>query len=74
MRVDNFLHRAFAHRARDHAGLAEAAAARAAAHNFDRDPVLHHVDRWDQEAGDRWGELANHAFDHRVGRLLSLSG
>jgi hypothetical protein len=45
-----------------HAGLAEAAASRAAAHDLDRDPVMHGINIWNDEPSCRWGELGDNPF------------
>ena len=72
--LQDLRHAALAHRPRDHAGLAEAAAARAAAHDLDRDAVVHRVDVGHDEPGERRGQRGHDALEHRGRARPGCSG
>src|SRR5574340_1715705 len=44
--------------------MAETAATGTAAHDLHRDAVMHHIDRWDDEAGGRRWEFCHNSLDH----------
>ena len=68
--LEDLVHTALPDGAGDHAGLAEPAAARAAAHHFQCDAVVHHINVRDDEVRGWRRKLGHHALEHRLAALL----
>src|SRR4030065_2517707 len=61
--VDDLVHWAVGHWAGDHPGMTETTAARAAAHDLDRDAVVHCVEIGNDKTRQRWWQLGYNALD-----------